>query len=245
MVGISTFTHKNSVQASFELCCHVIDFHRLNVTGHEMVAALDITGERYGRLTAISRGEAAGRRTKWNFRCDCGAEVSRLLENVRTGETQSCGCLRKEITRERSMTHGHSIGRKMSRTLKSYQHAKSRCFNPGDEKYPIYGGRGITMCSAWAGDFSRFLLDMGECPPGRTLDRVDVNGHYEPRNCRWATARQQARTRTDNVIVDHNGQRMILKDFAALMKVGYKALHARVKYRGQTPHEAVEYLLSR
>ena len=98
------------------------------------------------------------------------------------------------------------------------------------------------MCPEWAGDFTQFLEDMGECPPGMSLDRVDVNGHYEPRNCRWATTRQQARTRTDNVLVEHEGRLMVLKDFAAAMSVNYKALHARVKYKGQTPHEAVTAL---
>jgi len=98
------------------------------------------------------------------------------------------------------------------------------------------------MCQEWAEDFTQFLKDMGECPPGMSIDRVDVNGHYEPRNCRWATTRQQARTRTDNVLVEHAGRKMVLKDFADLMGVGYKALHARVKYRGQSPHEAAEAL---
>lgn len=99
------------------------------------------------------------------------------------------------------------------------------------------------MCPEWVNDFTRFLEDMGECPPGMSLDRVDVNGHYEPRNCRWATARQQARTRTDNVLVEHEGRVMVLKDFAAAMSVNYKALHARVKYKGQTPHEAAAALI--
>lgn len=98
------------------------------------------------------------------------------------------------------------------------------------------------MCQAWSDDFGQFLEDMGECPPGMSIDRVDVNGDYEPRNCRWATTRQQARTRTDNVLVVHAGQTMVLKDFARAMSVNYKALHARVKYKGQTPHEAAEAL---
>jgi hypothetical protein len=78
------------------------------------------------------------------------------------------------------------------------------------------------MCPEWAGSFGAFLKDMGECPPNRTLDREDVNGHYEPGNCRWATSQQQARTRTDNVFVQHNGRKMVLKDFARLMGVNYK-----------------------
>ena len=101
------------------------------------------------------------------------------------------------------------------------------------------------MCDDWRDSFEAFLRDMGECPPGRSLDRVDVHGHYEPRNCRWATSAQQARTRTDNVLVEHNGISLVLKDFAAIMGVSYKALHARVKYQGQTPHEAVETIRKR
>jgi len=100
------------------------------------------------------------------------------------------------------------------------------------------------MCAEWTNDFTRFLKDMGECPPNMSLDRVDVHGHYEPRNCRWATTRQQARTRTDNVLVMHEGRAMVLKDFASTMGVNYKSLHARVKYKGQAPHEAANELRS-
>lgn len=99
------------------------------------------------------------------------------------------------------------------------------------------------MCEEWMSSFETFLKDMGECPPDKTLDRIDVNGHYEPRNCRWATMAEQARTRTDNILVEHNGQKMILKDFAALMKVNYKSLHRRVKYLGESPHEAARKLI--
>lgn len=209
-----------------------------------MVAPLEISGQRYGRLVAIRRVENRGRRTVWLFSCDCGSMKEIQLENVRAG-ISSCGCLRIEKTRERSITHGHKVDRKESPTLKSYNHAKSRCYNPNDPKYPQYGGRGIRMCDAWRDDFLTFLSDMGEKPLGKTLDRVDVNGHYEPRNCRWATTYQQARTRTDNVLVEHEGMKLVLKDFAALMGVSYKPLHARIRYKGQTPHEAVAAMKAR
>ena len=127
-----------------------------------------------------------------------------------------------------------------SKTLKSYQHAKGRCTNPKDPKFPIYGGRGITMCQRWLDGFSNFLEDMGECPEGHTLDRIDPHKGYNPENCRWATISEQARTRTDNVLVYHDGAKLILKDFAALMGVNYKSLHRRVRYLGEDPHDAVE-----
>jgi hypothetical protein len=126
--------------------------------------------------------------------------------------------------------------------MRAWEHAKQRCANPRDAKYPNYGARGITMCVEWRDDLTAFLRDMGPRPAGTTLDRVDVNAGYEPGNCRWATASQQARTRTDNVLVEHEGRRLVLKDFAAEMGVSYKSLHARIKYRGQTPAEAVAAL---
>lgn len=206
--------------------------------------ALDVTGQRFGRLVAIERDRSSGgRHTKWLFRCDCGAHVSIFLDAVRSGRTTSCGCFRTELIRARSLTHGHHVGRRTSRTLKSYRHAKSRCMNPNDPKYPVYGGRGVTMCQRWVDSFEEFLADMGECPPGLTLDRIDVNGNYEPRNCRWATAATQVRNKTTNVFVEHQGETMILKDFAARIGVNYKSLHARIKYRGQTAHEAALSLL--
>lgn len=203
-----------------------------------MISALDIAGERYGRLVAVRRVQNRGRRTIWLFECDCGNTKQIPLEAVRGGLTQSCGCIRTEFLVRRSLKHGHSIGYRRSRTLQAWQHAKGRCFNPNNPKFPIYGGRGITMCEQWRNDFKAFLADMGECPPDRTLDRIDPHGHYEPGNCRWATSHEQARTRTDNVLVQHEGATLVLKDFAAAVGVSYKALHSRIRYGGQSAHEA-------
>jgi len=88
--------------------------------------------------------------------------------------------------------YGYVNGKK--RPEKSaWENAKQRCFNPNDPDWPNYGGRGITMCEEWRRSFTRFFLDMGERPsPRHSLDRIDVNGHYEPSNCRWATFHQQA-----------------------------------------------------
>jgi hypothetical protein len=209
-----------------------------------MVSALGITGERYGRLIAVRRVQNRGRRTVWLFECDCGNSKEISLEAVRRGLTQSCGCIRKEENTRRSTKHGHSIGQR-SRTWRAWQHAKGRCLNPHDPKFPIYGGRGITMCERWRNDFRAFLADMGECPPGKTLDRINPHGNYEPANCRWATSHEQARTRTDNVLVKHQGATLVLKDYATAIGVDYKALHSRIRYYGQSTTEAAMGLLRR
>lgn len=95
------------------------------------------------------------------------------------------------------------------------------------------------MCEAWDQSFAQFLADMGECPDGLTIERIDVNKGYEPGNCVWATKADQAKNKTTTVWVEHNGSRYCLKDFAAIMGVNYKTLHARVRYHGMSPHDAV------
>jgi hypothetical protein len=208
-----------------------------------MNAPLDLTGQRYGRLVAISRAPNRGRRTYWLFKCDCGNEKEIGIESVRSGSVESCKCLLKEVAGQQTLKHGHAKGYTHSRTYRAWLHAKERCFNPNSEKYPWYGARGITMCEEWKNDFSAFLRDMGECPEGLTIDRIDPNGHYEPGNCRWATDPEQRRTRTDNVWVEHEGQRMILTDFAALMGVDYQNLQWHVHRMGRDPHKAVDHML--
>lgn len=109
--------------------------------------------------------------------------------------------MKKANTWPRHFVHGMTN----SREYRVWTNAKTRCFNVANRAYPRYGGRGITMCSRWAESFSRFYEDMGRCPAGKTLERRDVNGHYEPRNCYWATYQQQNNNRRDNKRVALNG----------------------------------------
>lgn len=91
--------------------------------------------------------------------------------------------------------HGHSVGEKPSTTYNSWAAMKQRCYDPKRSNYAYYGGRGIKVCDQWINSFDQFLADMGERPEGKTLDRIDVNGNYEPSNCRWVTAKEQTSNR--------------------------------------------------
>lgn len=147
---------------------------------------VDETGKRYGRLLVLRRGGSdRGRNAMWLCRCDCGAEARVLGGSLRSGDTRSCGCLR----RERVTTHGkadlpeHSV----------WEGMLQRCENPNDPDFRHYGGRSIKVCKSWH-DFTNFYADMGPRPGvGYSIDRINNAGNYEPGNCRWASREQQMR----------------------------------------------------
>jgi hypothetical protein len=199
---------------------------------------LDLTEKRFGRLVALRRAASQGRRTVWLFLCDCGNKIEKQIDPVVAGRVNSCGCKKREVTRDRSLKHGHSVGRKSSPELRARDHAKGRCYNVNDPKYPLYGGRGIRMCEEWRDDFNAFFRDMGPRPKGTTLDRINVDGHYEPGNCRWATPSEQAQNRRLTLYVDWEGRKLPLVEFARDKGLSYKALHRRLR-DGQSLEEAI------
>lgn len=187
----------------------------------------DYAGERFGNLVALRLVERdADRNHKWLFRCDCGNEKVSRIRNVTGGRTTSCGCVFRAQMIQRNTTHG--LSRQHQREYRSWKDMRGRCNTPTDSDYADYGGRGIRVCERWS-DFAVFLSDMGERPDGHTIDRIDVNGDYEPGNCRWAPAKVQANNKRSNHLIQMRGETRTLQQWCEEFGIDPSKVRYRLK----------------
>jgi len=179
---------------------------------------IDLTGQRFGRLVIVSRAKnSKSGRIRWNCVCDCGGTTIASGINLQSGNTKSCGCLRKEMRTAHGMTR--------TSTYKTWGSMIQRCANPNNANY---GGRGITVCERWK-KFENFYEDMGKKPKGLSIERKDNSGNYCPKNCRWEAIKNQNRNKRSNVNIEYRGKTQCMSAWAEELGINYDALRYRLQ----------------
>jgi hypothetical protein len=196
-------------------------------------------GQRFERLLVIEEASPyiwkCHRHRRWKCQCDCGNVIVAHDNNLKRRTVLSCGCW----TLDRLTKHGHNNVGKTTKTYRAWQAMKSRCYNQKVACYDRYGGRGIRVCDRWLESFENFLSDMGECPPGLSLDRLDNSGNYEPENCEWRSRVDQTNNRRSNVYIEWQGKKMTLADAARFVGLPYYVVRSRISDHGWSSEKAL------
>jgi hypothetical protein len=170
----------------------------------------DLVGRRFGALLVKERAPARQRAARWRCVCDCGGEAIVTVYNLLNGHSRSCGCRASK----NAQRHGHAAGGRSTPTFRSWLSMVRRCTDPKFEPYARYGAVGVTVCPGWL-NFENFLADMGERPDGTSIDRFpEQSGNYEPGNCRWASAVEQANNRSSTKLISARGEQKSIADWA-------------------------------
>ena len=191
---------------------------------------IDLTGQRFGRLIVIKRADnSKDNRAKWLCKCDCGNEKNIVGKSLRKMKTQSCGCLQKEKAKMVNTKHG----KRYTKLNKTWNSMKQRCNNSNCKQYKNYGGRGIKVCEEWVDkengfmNFYNWAMQNG-FQENLTIDRIDVNGNYEPDNCRWTDMKQQCNNRRDNHNITYNNETHTIAEWSEILKIKRYTLYSRI-----------------
>lgn len=201
----------------------------------------DLTGRRFGSLVVLGRGGTySSGNIYWRCLCDCGNYTNTAGTSLKTGRSVSCGrCSASKRATERNFKHG-GFG---TRLYEIWRQMHRRCYGENTKAYPLYGGRGITVCDEWKEykSFEKWALENGYSD-GLTIDRIDVNGNYCPDNCRWATVKQQANNRRSNHLVSYNGETHTVSEWADKYSVNQVKLWNRLNTRNWDLKSSIEAL---
>lgn len=214
----------------------------------------NLRGQKFGRLTIIGfekikkpYGSTTTSTWNWICRCECGNIVSVIPGLVKNGHTTSCGCYKREKTIEYNKKAKVKHGGRSDRLYYIWRGMKERCYNKNNKNYPQWGGRGISICDEWINDYAVFrawALKNGY-DDSLSLDRIDVNSNYSPENCRWATYKEQARNKTNAVLLEYNGVKKPLAEWADDLGINYGTLYRRIFFDGWSVDRALSEPLHR
>jgi hypothetical protein len=194
--------------------------------------AKDLTGQTFGYWNVIGFSEVKNKHGHRHFDCECVCGIIKSLRGsmLTMGTSISCGCITRKGSR-------HMMSR--SRTYKSWVSMKSRCLNENTPSYINYGGRGISICERWVYSFENFIEDLGERPENTSIERIDVNGNYEPLNCRWATNKEQDENKTVSNKVLYNGEMRCITGLCRQLGVSRSTMQKRIA-TGMSFDEAIK-----
>jgi|GEM_PF-938228 hypothetical protein len=200
----------------------------------DMATVKNETGNKYGKLTVISICDNPTKYTTglfYNCICDCGNNFVAHGVALRRGAVLSCGCNRDESR----IKHGDSIKGKRTKEYRTWALMKSRCSNPKDTNWLNYGNRGICVCERWKYSYENFLSDMGRAPsPKHSIERLDVNGNYEPSNCVWVTSKVQSLNTRRTIILEVNGSIIKSLELCEMVNIPYSTFEYYFKIKKLT-----------
>lgn len=195
---------------------------------------IDMKGRRCGRWTVLCQVPSTlGLTARWRCQCECGNISDVNGPALRLGRSLSCGCLHKEIVGRNGSVHG-AYG---TATYKIWGSMIQRCTNKKSRSYSSYGGRGITVCDRWL-KFENFFADMGEKPPGLSIERINNDGNYELRNCKWATTAEQSNNKRSTRRLPYKGQMVPLQVVAKEVGLSVHTIRKRL-FLGWSEEEAI------
>ncbi len=197
---------------------------------------INMKGFRVGKLTVIDYHGSKNGQAYWMCKCDCGNIIIARGNHLRSGNVKSCGCLRGIENKNRAK---HNMSR--STIYNTYHGMIKRCYLKSNNSYARYGGRGIRVCDEWMDkqngfdNFYKWALESGY-KQGLSIDRIDVNGNYEPSNCKWATAKEQANNRSNTPHIEHEGETHTPSEWSEILGISREIILDRYK-RGLVPKE--------
>jgi hypothetical protein len=204
----------------------------------------DFIGKIFGRLTVLEyAGFNSHRDPMWLCQCKCGNTKVVRQVSLLNGDTKSCGCLHREIIIERSTKHGLKRRKNGNKLYPVLMSMRSRCYNPNNAAYSHYGARGIIICPEWLGEqgiinFYNWSINNGY-QEGLTIDRIDVNGNYEPNNCRWVDMKTQQNNRSNNHYIEIDGETHTIAEWAIIYNIPQHVIHNRIHRLNWDPIDAV------
>lgn len=190
---------------------------------------------KFGRLTVLDEEPIIkNSRTYWNCKCDCGNKKHVNAGHLKNGSIKSCGCLKKEFYNRGSKNISQKHNLKNKRLSKILNHMKQRCYNINASNYKNYGGRGIKICNEWLNNSQSFYdwAKNNGYQDNLSIDRIDVNGDYEPNNCRWATPSQQANNKRNSVFININGKTKTIAEWSRYFGITYSQCRKKLLKKG-------------